>query len=581
MSTIRIFTDGSCLGNPGPGGFGFVAVKDDVVLSEKSGYELDTTNNRMELVGAIEALASVSSDDITNIPISDDDKLEIHTDSKYVKKGITEWISNWKANNWKRSKNNELKNVDLWKKLDELNERLKSKLKWEWVKGHAGNKWNDYADKLAVAGSQRAKEALNPKKHTGLTASQKRALDLILDGKSVFVTGPGGCGKTFLVNHFVKHYKGDKRIAVTSTTGTSALHIHGTTLHSWAGIGLGKGSVGSIVTKIKKKRYLKDRWMQVEILIIDEISMMSPVLFDKLEKVARMVRRSTERFGGIQLIITGDFLQLPCVESEDFCFEAQTWPTCIDETIYMPENLRQSDPVWQKCLDEVRMGDLSDESKKLLKSCTRKKNKANLGIKPTLLYPLNADVAEINQECLDELCEKTGEVNDYVAELEVYDKKLPAFKIEKFKKDCPAVENLSLAVGCQVMLLWNLDLEQGLVNGSRGVVTRFINDIPLVRFLDGQSRLIDYHLWELEDNDTKLASIEQLPLKLAYAISIHKSQGCSLDYVITDLDSIFEYGQAYVALSRVRTSGGLIIRNLRLKKIKANPKAKAYYQSLC
>jgi ATP-dependent DNA helicase PIF1 len=190
-------------------------------------------------------------------------------------------------------------------------------------------------------------------------------------------------------------------------------------------------------------------------------------------------------------------------------------------------------------------------------------------------------VAEINQECLDELCEKTGEVNDYVAELEVYDKKLPAFKIEKFKKDCPAVENLSLAVGCQVMLLWNLDLEQGLVNGSRGVVTRFINDIPLVRFLDGQSRLIDYHLWELEENDTKLASIEQLPLKLAYAISIHKSQGCSLDYVITDLDSIFEYGQAYVALSRVRTSGGLIIRNLRLKKIKANPKAKAYYQSLC
>ena len=580
MSTIKIFTDGSCLGNPGPGGFGFVAVKNDIILSENSGFEIDTTNNRMELLGAIDALTSVSSDDITKIPLIDDDKIEIHTDSKYVKKGITEWIIKWKQSNWTRSKNQELKNIDLWKKLDQLNEALKNKLKWEWVKGHDGNKWNEYADKLAVSGSQRAKETLNPQKHKSLTVSQKRSLDLILSGKSVFITGPGGCGKTYLINHFVRHYKNDKRIAVTSTTGTSALHIHGTTLHSWAGIGLGKGSVGSIVTHLKKKRYLKERWKQVEILVIDEISMLSPDLFDKLEKVARMIRRSTEIFGGIQLIVSGDFLQLPCIKSEKFCFEAQTWPTCINETIYMSENLRQSDPYWQKCLNEVRMGEISDESKKLLKSCNRKKIKENMGIKPTLLYPLNADVEEINQYYLDELCETVGEVNDYEAEVEIYDKKLPIHKIEKFKKDCPAVEILSLAIGCQVMLLWNLDLEQGLVNGSRGVVTRFVNDMPIVRFLDGQTRLIDYHIWEMEENDTKLASIEQIPLKLAYALSIHKSQGCSLDYVITDLDDVFEYGQAYVALSRIRTSEGLIIRNLRLNKIKANPKAKLYYQEL-
>ena len=142
------------------------------------------------------------------------------------------------------------------------------------------------------------------------------------------------------------------------------------------------------------------------------------------------------------------------------------------------------------------------------------------------------------------------------------------------------MENLNLVEGCQVMLLWNLDLEQGLVNGSRGVVVRFVNDLPLVRFLDGQTRLIDYHIWELEEDDKKIASIEQVPLKLAYAISIHKSQGCSLDYVVTDIGDVFEYGQAYVALSRVRSSKGLYIKNLKFNKIRANPTAKSYYQQL-
>ena len=150
MSTIRIFTDGSCLGNPGPGGFGFVAVKDDVVLSEKSGYELDTTNNRMELVGAIEALASVSSDDITNIPISDDDKLEIHTDSKYVKKGITEWINKWKINNWRTASKKPVANSDLWIELDDLANSID--IVWTWVKRHSGHPGNERADQLANLG---------------------------------------------------------------------------------------------------------------------------------------------------------------------------------------------------------------------------------------------------------------------------------------------------------------------------------------------------------------------------------------------------------------------------------------------
>ena len=246
----------------------------------------------------------------------------------------------------------------------------------------------------------------------------------------------------------------------------------------------------------------------------------------------------------------------------------------------MSENLRQSDPAWQKCLSEARMGELSAESRKLLKSCARRKFKSSLDIRPTQLLPLNADVEEINQSCLEDCCQNNGnEVLVFPMEIELYDKKLK-FKLDKFKKDCPAMENLNLVEGCQVMLLWNLDLDQGLVNGSRGVVVRFVNDLPLVRFLDGQTRLIDYHIWELEEDDKKIASIEQIPLKLAYAISIHKSQGCSLDYVVTDIGDVFEYGQAYVALSRVRTSKGLYIKNLKFNKIRANPTARDYYNQL-
>jgi ATP-dependent DNA helicase PIF1 len=591
MTTIKIYTDGSCLGNPGPGGFGYVAIKETSILAEYSGHAMCTTNNKMELQAAIEALASIygHEDSISSIPYTDDTLFELHTDSKYVKNGITDWVNKWRVNNWKNSKKEEVKNKELWVKLDALNQKLEGRVSWHWVKGHSGDVWNDYADKLAVEGAMVAKAEMEPKKKESgrdLTQSQQKALSFILDGKSVFITGPGGCGKTFLINYFVKKYRARKNIAVTSTTGTSAIHIRGTTIHSWAGIGLGRGSVYSIVTRIKKKKYLKEHWTGADILIIDEVSMLSPDLFDKLEQIAKTIRKSDEPFGGLQLIITGDFLQLPVINCDKFCFESMSWDSCIDETIYMRENLRQSDPSWQKCLDEVRIGEISPESKKLLKSCTKKKiSKINkkADIKPTILFPLNADVEEINNNCLEEICQTSGEVLDYEMEVEIYDRrnKTVEIQVEKFKKNCPVGETLSLTVGCQVMLLWNMELENGLVNGSRGVVVKFMNDLPLVKFLDGQTRLIDYHLWELEDDDNKkIAGIEQIPLKLAYAISIHKSQGCSLDYVITDLSDVFEYGQAYVALSRVRTATGLFIKHLKFSKIKANPTAKAYYDAL-
>ena len=169
------------------------------------------------------------------------------------------------------------------------------------------------------------------------------------------------------------------------------------------------------------------------------------------------------------------------------------------------------------------------------------------------------------------------EILEYHVDTIIYNKKI---KFEKFIKYSPAVQVLQLAKGCQVMLIHNLDIENKLVNGSRGVVVDFINDLPLVRFINGQERLIDYHIWEIEDNDVKLGSIEQLPLKLGYAFSIHKSQGATLDCAEVDLGKIFEYGMAYVALSRVKDLEALTIRSMNWSKIRVHPKALAFYKSI-
>jgi len=741
-----------------------------------------------------------------------------------------------------------------------------------------------------------------------LKSEQNKAYSLMTQGKNIFLTGAGGTGKSETIKLFVKIYNSSKNISVTSTTGTSALLINGVTLHSYLGIGLGTGSVISMSTKILKKFYLKNRWTKLDVLIIDEISMMSPELFDKLEEMARIIRRSSKPFGGIQLVLSGDFCfsgntkilmsngnikfakdinigdelmgddnnsrkvlrlfqgvakmykidmprgesftvtgnhilclrmcrykhilwneikqlwiahywdndiknksfsiheyeaaklfltsfqdeliielsvndylklpyktqcelycykveilhwpnreetellinpwllgawlgfnecisefiifleqmdccinslenalgtynlinnkhipdvymyaskeirlellaglidtdgcmsttnntyqirhnlaeqicflsrslglscyiyeqycniggnideipcritykkatkinknpllmkikitpveednfygfetdgnrrfllgdftvthncQLPCIDSSDFCCHANSWKGCIDDVVYLTEIIRQRDPIFQNCLNHVRLGELPNDVLEILESRVGVEIVNEFGIRPTRLYPLNRNVDYVNEEELDKLATEDTEFFEYNMEIKVYDcVNDKQATLDKFKKYCTAQETLQLCIGAQVMLLYNLDLEDKLANGSRGVVVGFTNELPIVKFLNGVERVIDYHTWEIEEMDVTTMKMTQVPLKLAYAVSIHKIQGCSLDCVEVDLTNVFEYGQAYTALSRVKNLEGLSIIGYNINRIKAHPKAIEFYKNI-
>lgn len=425
-----------------------------------------------------------------------------------------------------------------------------------------------------------------------LTPGQQKAYDLMCQGKNICLTGPAGTGKSCIIKMFKEKFSLQKTIAITSTTGISALSLGGSTLHSYLGIGLGTGSVGALSTKILKKAYLKRKWLNLDVLIIDEVSMLSPVLFDKLEEIARIIRhpgpsflnvnREEKPWGGIQLILCADFCQLPVVNSEDFCFEAKSWEKSVDITVNLTEIIRQDDPVFQKVLNDLRFGKVTKRAKALLESRKNVELKNDSGIKPTRIYTTNADISRINEEELDNLAREDPDLEfvEYKMDIELYqfvnDRQSV---IDKYRKNCIAPNELQLCVGAQVMLLCNLP-DIGLVNGSRGVITRFIEDIPMVRFLDGDEHLINYNIWEVEQDDKKLMRMTQIPLRPAWAITVHKCQSITLDYAEIDLSNIFEYGQAYVALSRTRKKEGLSILDIDYDKIRAHPKAIDFYKKL-
>jgi ATP-dependent DNA helicase PIF1 len=315
-----------------------------------------------------------------------------------------------------------------------------------------------------------------------------------------------------------------------------------------------------------------ENWTKLDVLVIDEISMMSKSLFELLDTIAKKLRKTQKVFGGIQLICCGDFHQLPPVEDE-FCFESILWDKTFNKQFVFKENFRQKGDIeYQQILNEIREGKISPESCKLLIECTKKEITDE--IKPTVLYPTKRFADQVNQF---EIMTLDTEQQTY---LKVFtpDVKYGPIKDELEKQKGMYEDKLILKVGSQVMCIANISQDEGIVNGSQGIITGFINGYPEVKFKH-ITRIIQPHKWINDKYEDY--GIVQIPLILSWAITIHKAQGITLDNAMINIgSSVFEYGQAYVALSRLTSREGLYIKSLDIGKIRANPKVIEFYKKL-
>ncbi|XP_043942728.1 ATP-dependent DNA helicase PIF1 [Protopterus annectens] len=432
------------------------------------------------------------------------------------------------------------------------------------------------SDNCLVTGLKEAKKpVLSMPVRSKLTKEQSQVLAAVLGGKSVFFTGSAGTGKSYLLKRIVGALP-PKGTYATASTGVAACHIGGTTLHAFAGIGSGKAPLEQCI-ELAQRPGVRQHWVSCRHLVIDEISMVEGELFDKLEAIARVVRKRNEPFGGIQLIVCGDFLQLPPVakvnQSTKFCFQGKSWSKCIQMTMELTDVKRQSDRTFISILQSIRMGRCTEEvTAQLIKTAHNKIERD--GILATRLCTHKDDVELTNERKLQQLL---GETHEY----EALDS--DPMLMKNIDAQCPVGHTLQLKEGAQVMLTKNLDVQQGLVNGARGVVVGFEpgpKGLPLVRFLCGVTQIIKPERWVFKAAGGIYLSRQQLPLKLAWAISIHKSQGMSLDCVEISLARVFESGQAYVALSRARSLEGLRVLDFNPGVVRANPDVLQFYNKL-
>lgn len=431
-----------------------------------------------------------------------------------------------------------------------------------------------------------------------LNPGQTSAYNDILQGKSIFLTGPGGTGKSFLIKEIFNALpQTGREPSLTAMTGCAALLLHpkAKTLHSWSGVGLGTDAVPLLVGKIKKSNRTRMRWLKTDTLVIDEVSMMTPDLFEKLEEIARKIRNIDRPFGGLQIIMVGDFYQLPPISKGDqtnFVFESPMWAKLGLITHDLTQIVRQKDEAFQTILNQARCGQLTKESLKILKRRMNLDYKS-MEIQPSMLFTRRAEVDTINMNHLRKL---TGDRKTYKAttifnpltQTQGLTNSSPEVvqAVETLDKVAAYSVELTLALGAQVMLLTNMNPGAGLVNGSRGVVIGFDRPtkddtvatdtlFPVVRFKSG-IQIIQHHDWEVPDMPG--IKRQQLPLKLAYAITIHKAQGATLDCALIDVGGrTFEFGQAYTALSRLKDMESLFIHDISLDAFRAHPKVVEFY----
>lgn len=410
-----------------------------------------------------------------------------------------------------------------------------------------------------------------------LNAKQRLAAERIASGKNTMVTGPAGTGKSALLNYLRGEYKD---LPVTASTGIAALNVNGCTLHSWAGLGIGNKTADEIAAGLNKKK--NSTWYEMrkaKRLAIDEISMVDAPTMDKVDRILQLVRGDARPFGGIQLIVFGDFLQLPPVgergQAVRFAFESQSWMRAEIGVFLLTEVMRQKDREFADILSRVRIGDTSEDVRSVLRPRVNAVD-SSPEITPVTLATHNEIADRINSDKLEALTTPavTWESSDWAD---------GDFSRQNLERNCIALKTLTLKVGAQVMLLRNIDPEAGLVNGSLGVLVevktgQFKEQIPVVEFANGCRREIEVQEWSIMRHREVQASRRQIPLRLSYAISIHKSQGLSLDKVRVHLKNCFADGQAYVAMSRARSLPGLFIADITGNSIRANPVALEFYR---
>jgi ATP-dependent exoDNAse (exonuclease V) alpha subunit len=383
--------------------------------------------------------------------------------------------------------------------------------------------------------------------------NQEKALSVLKSGSNVFLTGSAGTGKTYVLNQYIKYLKARKvPVSITASTGIAATHLQGTTIHAWSGIGIKDSLSTRNLRDLKEKKYLKKNIDKSRVLIIDEISMLHKKQFDLVNEVLQFFRETQDAFGGIQLVLCGDFFQLPPigntseVNKDKFCFMSQSWLDAKLSICYLTDQFRQTDSKLDKILNEIRSGNVSPNSIKLLKS----NNKEIEAEEPTRLYTHNMDVDRINGQHMNEI---KGRKKVFKAKIKGNLK-----LAESIKRSIMAPEKLELKKDAKVMFVKN-NYEKGYLNGSLGKVITYNDDgYPVIQLNNGAHIVAEPEDWRIEDETGKLlVSYQQVPLRLAWAITVHKSQGMTLDSAVMDLSNTFEKGQGYVALSRIKGLEGL------------------------
>ena len=446
-----------------------------------------------------------------------------------------------------------------------------------------------------------------------LSPEQEYALQKFEEGQNLFITGPGGTGKTTLIHYLIESAKTrNKKVQVCALTGCAALLLKcgARTIHSWSGLRLARGNSEDIVKQALSNTKCKANWKKTDILVIDEVSMMSKKIFEILNEIGGRSRLKTGSiFGGVQIIFSGDFYQLPPVgnaddpDTEKFCFESPLWTKtfALENHIQLTTMFRQKDPLYQSILGNIRQGFITEEQKNILSTHLTKVHdpEKHHGCVPVKLFPIKAKVLQYNQYMFDQLTDPPFEYSflpktncltylesgqpikaETLLRCNELSKKDKELELEYLLANTPCLKVLQLKRGANVMCTYNLDIENGICNGSIGVITNFNmkknTPFPVVRFSNGVHCEIPIQFWQSEEYPS--IAIGQFPLCLSWALTIHKIQGASLPLADIDIGhNVFECGQSYVALSRVETLDGLYLSGFLSTKIRANEKVKEFY----